>query len=220
MQHKRLIVFSIALLYLSLPTLRSQTVKDVDGNIYLTVNIGKQVWTAENLKTTRLNNGKPIPIVADEKAWKALKTPGLCWFNNDDKNKDVYGALYNWYTVNTGKLCPAGWHVPTDPEWETMITYLGNINTAGDRLKEKGITHWKNYLSQATDDYDFTALPGGLRYRSGVFPEFGDSYAVWWSATGDNKDLAWNRGLHDSSSRIFKGFEDIRSGFSVRCIKD
>jgi len=220
MHYKKLIICVITLFCISLTWLHSQTVKDIDGNIYVTINIGKQVWLAENLKTTKLNDGKTIPVVADEKAWKALKQPALCWYNNEITNKDDYGALYNWYTVNTRKLCPAGWHVPTDSEWETMITFLGNINTAGDRLKEKGITHWKNYLSSATDDFDFTALPGGIRYYSGVFPQFGDSYAVWWSSTGDNKGLAWNRGLHDSSSRVFKGFEDIRSGFSVRCIKD
>jgi uncharacterized protein (TIGR02145 family) len=222
MQHKKFFLYLLILSFIKLAGgLQAQTtVKDIDGNIYLTVNIGKQVWIAENLKTTKLNDGKAIPVIADENAWKGLKTPALCWYNNDIKNKDVYGGLYNWYTVNTRKLCPKDWHVPTDSEWETMITFLGDINTAGDKLKEKGITHWENYLSTATDEFDFTALPGGFRYFSGVFPLFGSSYAVWWSSTGGKDVLAWNRGLHDSSSRAFKGFEDKRSGFSVRCIKD
>ena len=102
-----------------IPSEDHNLVKDTDGNVYHTVTIGTQVWMKENLKTTKYNDGTPIPLVAESKAWGNLSTPAYCWF------KTKYGALYNWYTVNTGKLCPLGWHVPTDAEWTKLITYLG-----------------------------------------------------------------------------------------------
>jgi uncharacterized protein (TIGR02145 family) len=208
-----------ALLFLSLTRLQAQMVKDADGNIYTSTTIGKQVWMVDNLKTTRYNDGTPIPLVTNDKAWQELKTGAYCWLNNDIKNKDVYGALYNWYTVKTKKLCPKGWHVPSNDEWIELTIFLGDIEIAGAKLKEAGITHWKNLLHQGTNDFDFTALPGGIRLTSGLFPEFGTGRAVWWSSTGTTTD-AWNRGLSFDSDRVFKGDENVRYGFSVRCLKD
>jgi uncharacterized protein (TIGR02145 family) len=196
-----------------------QTVSDADGNIYTYVKIGNQIWLATNLKTTKFNDGTEIPLVTGEKMWKDLNTPAYCWFNNDISNKAVYGGLYNWYAVSTKKLCPKGWHVPTGAEWNTLIAFIGREETAGDKLKETGTDHWKSSLNFATNEYDFTALPGGMRLASGDFPLFGNSYCVWWSATGSGTK-AWNRGLFFSSSRIFSGNEDKKSGFSVRCLKD
>lgn len=204
---------------LSLTRTNAQTVTDIDGNIYPITVIGKQVWMAENLKTIRLNDGKSILLVPDAKKWKELKTPGYCFLNNDIANKDIYGVLYNWFTVDTKKLCPKGWHVPADREWAEMILFLGDENTAGDKLKEKGNDHWANSLTSATNDFDFTSLGGGMRSDYGIFPDFVNSFAVWWSSTSAGTD-AWNRGLYFSSRRIFKGHERVASGFSVRCIKD
>ena len=221
MKLKKAILFVLIFVFMRFTWLQAQTVKDADGNIYLTINIGTQVWIGENLKTTRLNDGKPVQLVTNDEKWKALKTPAYCWYNNDERNKDVSGALYNWYTVKTGKICPLGWHVPTENEWADLATFLGDENSAGDKLKEAGTAHWKNYLSKATNDYDFTALPGGMRYHTGTFPEeIGDSFAIWWSATGYSTTEAIMRGLHDRSSRFFNGFEDLHSGYSVRCIKN
>lgn len=99
---------------------------DVDGNVYKTVTIATQRWMAENLKTTKLNDGTSIPNVTDGKAWKNLTTPGYCWYDNDPKYYgNTYGALYNFYAVETNKLCPTGWHVPTDAEWDILIDHLG-----------------------------------------------------------------------------------------------
>ena len=110
----------------SYPALNYGSVTDIDGNNYKTIQIGTQTWIDGNLKTTRYNDGTVIPNVTDIYAWEALTTPGFCWYdNNEDTNKATYGALYNWFAVNTGKLCPVGWHVPTDAEWTTLTTYLG-----------------------------------------------------------------------------------------------
>ncbi len=160
---------------------------------------------AENLKTTKYNDGRAIPLVTDEKAWKALKTPGYCWYNNDVKNKDIYGALYNFYTVNTKKLCPEGWHVPSDAEWTTMVKFLGDENTAGDKLKESGNAHWKNFLITATNDFDFTALPGGTRLYSGIFPDVWQTLMLSGGLPLNISSLAaYNWGLHDTSSAGFQ----------------
>jgi hypothetical protein len=97
------------------PDLAYGSIADVDGNLYKTIQIGTQIWMAENLKTTRFNDGAPIPYVTDDIEWEKLTTPGYCWYDNDPSSfKDIYGALYNWYAVNTYKLCPIGWHVPTN----------------------------------------------------------------------------------------------------------
>lgn len=220
MQLKKVIVIILILLCLRISGLFAQSVKDVDGNIYMTVNIGKQVWMAENLKTTKLNDGKTIPLVSVDEKWKTLKTPAYCLYRNEEKNKDVYGFLYNYYAVKTRKLCPVGWHVPTEPEWAVLVEYLGDPATAGDKLKEAGTEHWQNIPSTATNDYDFTGLPGGLRDYTGVFPIFGDSYAIWWTSTESDAKQARARGLYEQSTRVYNGFDNFGSGYSVRCLKD
>ncbi len=110
---------------------------DKNNNNYTVVKIGNQTWMAENLKTTRFNDGTPIPLVSDNTTWSTLSTPGYCWYNNDSVNfKDFGGALYNWYAVNTAKLAPPGWHVPTDAEWTTLTNYVGGLDVAGGKLKK------------------------------------------------------------------------------------
>jgi len=220
MKRNAVISFILILFFMKLTGLQAQSVNDADGNIYLAINIGKQVWMAENLKTTRYNDGKSIPFISNDKAWKALQTPGFCYFEDNPANKEIYGALYNWFAVNTKKLCPKGWHVPTDAEWKAMVDFIGDKNSAGDKLNESGNSHWKNALLNASNEFDFSALPGGTRMYSGFFAEFGNSYAVWWTSTEFSSLAAYNWGLHDSSSRIFNGYDSKQSGFSVRCMMD
>jgi uncharacterized protein (TIGR02145 family) len=139
-------------------------VTDTDGNVYHTVIIGTQEWMVENLKTRRFNDGSAIPLVASSSAWPTLTTAGYCWYNNDSAaNSATYGALYNWFAVNAGKLAPTGWHVPSDSEWNVLITYLGGESVAGGRLKEAGTVHWNSPNAGATNEFGFTALPGGHR---------------------------------------------------------
>ncbi len=97
---------------------------DIEGNVYRTVKIGNQTWMAENLRTTKYNDGQDIPLVAGSYAWGSLTTPGYCWLNNDQTNKNIYGALYNWYAADADKLAPTGWHVPDNEDWAVLVSYL------------------------------------------------------------------------------------------------
>ncbi|MHB8132209.1 MAG: fibrobacter succinogenes major paralogous domain-containing protein, partial [Mobilitalea sp.] len=194
-------------------------INDIDGNVYNTVTIGTQVWMAENLKTTRYNDGTEIPNITDNAEWKALTTPAYCWYNNNAGTyKSTYGALYNWYTVdvagNGGKnVCPTGWHIPTDAEWTTLTTYLGGLGVAGDRLKETGTTHWRPTNWYATNESGFTALPGGCRTSYGAFIYVGN-YGGWWSS-----DAYWQKIVY--TSNMYGSLRDNNNdGFSLRCVRD
>ena len=197
----------------------SQTVTDVEGNIYNTVTIGTQVWMVENLKTTKYNDGTAIPNITDNSTWAALTTGAYCWNNNDINFKVIYGALYNWFAVNTGKLCPASWHIPTDSEWTTLINYLGGESLAGGKLKEAGIAHWQNPNKGATNETGFTALPGGSRYYAGAF-SFSGSGGCWWSSTAYSSVYAFYLTLNSDFTSADFLFQSKYYGFSIRCIKD
>lgn len=198
------------------------TVTDVDGNLYNTVTTVSQVWMVENLKTTKYNDGIPIPLLSDAGSWTAAKNvPAYCWYNNDAASyKATYGAIYNWYSVNTGKLCPIGWHIPTDNEWTILTSYLGGENAAGTELKESGTTHWISQSPGATNSSGFTALPGGMRYSGGSFQYLG-SFGNWWSATENmyaTTEGIYRQLSYDSTVKTLR--IDKRAGCSVRCLKD
>jgi uncharacterized protein (TIGR02145 family) len=211
-------LFTVTLLLLALLSCKP-TVKDVDGNKYKTVTIGTQVWMAENLKTTRYNDGTPIPLVTDYEEWAALTTPAYCWYNNDSSHKEVYGALYNWYAVNTAKICPEGWHVPSDEEWIELRNYLGSFRFVGSDLKETGTSHWKSPNADATNKSGFTALPGGLRSFNGSFSYIGIA-GYWWTATEYTSTNVhfWN--LRYKNSDLFTYIADKPNGLCIRCIQD
>lgn len=190
----------------------SPTVVDIDGNVYHTVPIGTQVWMIENLKTTKYKDGTSIPNVIDNVAWYNLITPGYCWYNNDITYKSTYGALYNWYSVSTGKLCPTGWHVPTDGEWTVLTNALGGNSNAGGKMKEEGTAHWESTNSDATNSSGFTALPGGTR-PDDIFYDIGIS-GYWWSSSSMCKQLS------STQKYIWSANVDVGRGLSVRCVKD
>ena len=196
-----------------------ETVTDIDGNVYNTVTIGSQVWMKENLKTTKFNDGSSIPLVTDLTQWIALNSPGFCWYDNNSGNKTAYGALYNWFAVNTEKLCPYGWRVPSDDDWTTLTTLYGGENAASAKLKEAGTTHW-TAPNTGTNESGFTALPGGGRAGSdGAFVEIYTG-AHWWSITEYSASNAYYRGMINSNTIVYRNNSDKRSGFSVRCIKN
>jgi len=202
----------------------SNQIKDADGNVYTTVIIGTQVWLNENLKTTKYNDGTAIPYVTDNTAWDDLTTSAYCWQDNDITNKSAYGALYNWYAVNTGNLCPDGWHESTDDDWNTLVNFLGGEAVAGGKLKSTRTApdahpRWDSPNTGATDEYNFRALPEGGRSTGGEFTTKG-KYGTWWSATEWNSTGAYLRDMYADKSTVFRGGSDKANGFSVRCVKD
>jgi uncharacterized protein (TIGR02145 family) len=196
------------------------TVTDIDGNVYNIATIGTQVWMVENLKTTKYNDGSPIPLITDSAEWSILTTPGYCWYNNDAANKSTYGALYNWFTINTGKLAPVGWHIPSDTEWKMLTTFLGGENIAGGKLKEKGLIYWRSPNAEATNESGFTALPGGHRDINGTFSVMGDD-GYWWSATEyGTTGKVWYRNMNYNYAGVVSVSNNKINGHSVRCLKD
>jgi len=202
------------------------TVSDIDGNVYNTITITTQTWMAENLKTTKYNDNTPIPLVTDINEWILLSTtPGYCWYRNDTAAyKATYGALYNWYVVdsasNGGKnVCPTGWHVPTEAEWTTLTSYLGGESVAGGKLKEFGTFHWLSPNTGATNESGFTGLPGGYRDGNGLF-YLGGSYGYWWSSS-KSYSASYCRSMGCDISSVGGGYIYFpEKAFSVRCLKD
>jgi uncharacterized protein (TIGR02145 family) len=209
-------------------------VTDIDGNVYNTVTIGTQTWMTGNLKTTKYNDGVSIPLISDNLAWDERTTGAYCWYNNDPTaNENLYGKLYNWYTVNTGKLCPTGWHVPTDAEWVTLKNYLTNNGygfegSGSDIAKSMSAkTAWATspYVGSPGNDPSsnnssgFSALPGGYRSGPGSFNGIGED-GYWWSASEYNSTDALYRYLQNSGTVIFGDNRIKVIGYSVRCMKD
>lgn len=197
-----------------------ETVTDIDGNIYKTIKIGTQVWMAENLKTINYNDGEPIPLVESDYAWGNLETPGYCWMNNDETNKDSYGALYNWYVVDTDKVAPKGWHVPTEEEWATLIEFVGSERDSGGMLKEKGTLHWLAPNNGASDTYGFSARAGGYRNYDGlVFLQPLDG-GYFWTSTEEEVSTAYGYSMNFDGIDVKKWGVSKTYGRSIRCIKD
>ncbi len=215
-------------------TIPLEPLADIDGNTYTAKTYGNQVWMLQNLKTTRFNDGSMIDIHTDYSTWFYLTKPVYCWYNNDEAAyKGVYGALYNWYTVASGKLCPHGWHVPDEQEWEELEIFLGmnpleaaapygwrgeTDNIAG-KMKEVGFIHWSPPNKGATNESRFAALPGGCRNLYGTF-EYVKDYAYWWTASEADTTYSWARSLSYNLTSVYKSQYYKQSGFSVRCIKD
>jgi uncharacterized protein (TIGR02145 family) len=203
------------------PNLTYSSVTDVDGNVYKTIKIGTQTWMAENLKVTHYVNGNLITKITDDTQWEFLTTEAYCDYNNKPSFSTIYGKLYNWYSVvDSRNICPIGWHLPSDAEWTTLITYLGGVNVAGGKLKETGTTHWKSPNEGATNESGFTGLPGGGRSPEGIF-DFFIYYGQWWSFTEDNTNNALYSSLdYGTIYAFFSSSATKNCGFSVRCVKD
>jgi uncharacterized protein (TIGR02145 family) len=203
----------------------SGKITDIDGNNYKTVKIGAQTWMAENLKTTRLNDGTSISLVTDQTAWYALTTPGYCFYNNNSSNKEVYGALYNWFATSSGKLCPTGWHVPSNDEWKTLENTIGGVAVAGKKLKESGTSHWPS-PNNGTDEFGFAALPGGYRHGTLGFSAINEA-GVWSTSslvTTGGKTVPWYVVIYDHADYTEHGSTSVtwgtKDGYSIRCVKN
>jgi uncharacterized protein (TIGR02145 family) len=195
-------------------------VTDIEGNVYNTIPIGSQTWMVSNLKALKFRDGTSIPVIVDATSWSSKQTPACCWQNNDLIRKVTYGVLYNWHAVNTGKLCPAGWHVPSDAEWTSLTDFLGGEGVAGGKLKESGFRHWISPNTGATNETAFWAYPGGDRSdNAGASFEKLLEAGCWWT-TEFNEDQASSRIMYYNSSSIQKLFYSKRCGLSVRCVQD
>ncbi len=198
------------------------TVTDIDGNVYNTVTIGTQIWMRENLKTTRYRNGDLIGTTTPATLYTSTQSsPKYQWaYAGNESNVATYGRLYTWFAAtDSRKICPTGWHLPTDAEWATLTTFLGGERVAGDKLKETGTGHWSSPNTGATNSSGFTALPGGIRDSDGTFDYVG-GHGFWWSSTEKDTHNAWYRsmGYHTSSAR--RNTYPSSYGLSVRCVKD
>jgi uncharacterized protein (TIGR02145 family) len=197
---------------------------DIDGHSYKTIPIGSQVWMAQNLRTTKLKDGTEIPLVTGRSSWSNQSNPAFCWFDNDEAfYGEIYGAYYNWFAVNTGKLCPTGWHVPSDAESQLLVDFLGGINTAGAKLKEVGVNNWVFPNKTATNSSGFTALPAGIRGSiDGLFGGPG-AFGGWWTTkelTPSPLSSAWCYWIHGDTAAVTRSEIYKMDGFPVRCIKD
>ncbi|HRW67942.1 fibrobacter succinogenes major paralogous domain-containing protein [Lentimicrobium sp.] len=201
------------------------SVTDIDGNVYIIIEIGPQSWLGQNLKTTRYNDGTPIPLQTDAGIWDTLSTHAYCWYENDIAYKEPYGALYNWHVINMAEnggknVCPIGWHVPEDDEWTALTDYLGGHTVAGGKLKEAGTTHWTPPNSGATNETGFTALPGGERGTGGAFAVM-DSEGNWWTAYAHpTYGSAYYRSMGFASASVYRTHLSKTFGMSIRCISD
>jgi uncharacterized protein (TIGR02145 family) len=191
---------------------------DGDGNVYDTVVIGTQTWLKQNLKTTKYYNGVSIPLVTDNTEWSTKTSAAFCWYNNDSKYKENYGALYNWYVVRAGTLCPVGYHVATKDEWTTMINYLGE-SMAGAKIKDNSPGFWIQNNECATNATGFTAHPSGMRYDlDGLFYGIGEYFGCWTSSLAGLENNSIYVSLTDGICETQMAAIEQGNAFSVRCI--
>jgi uncharacterized protein (TIGR02145 family) len=201
-----------------------------DGYTYSSIVLGNgQEWMAENLRTTSYANGDPIPNVTDNWQWATVTIGIWAHYNNDSQYENPYGKLYNWYAVaDPRNICPTGWHVPTDEEWNSLIGYLDpsfdpdsytQSNTAGGKMKSIGTQYWQSPNNAATNESGFSGLPGGIRDFEGTFGSFSES-GYWWSSTELSALSAADRALASSSGDVYRYNYNKEFGFSVRCLRD
>ena len=200
-------------------------IKDIDGNTYKTVTIGTQTWMAENMRTSRFNDGSVIYQIKNEEDWDPIwntDTAAWVYYNHNETYNMKYGKLYNWYSINpltndNKNICPSGWHVPSDSEWNILIEKLGGISIAGGKMKELGIESWNSIDEETTNTSLFTGLAGGA--AEGDMSDFGYS-GYWWSSTEDDESGGWSRELNYNKNDIKRRSIEKRACLSIRCVKD
>lgn len=199
-------------------TFETYAVTDFDGNFYHTVTIGNQTWLRENFKGTHFLNGDPIPNITDQAQWEATTSPAYCYYNNDPEIGKVYGALYNWYTASDSRGLISGYHVPTEPEWRSLATYLGGSNIAGGKLKETGNVHWNTPNTGATNSTNFTALPSGIRTYH--FANNQETAYFWSSSVYLVTSAAYVFAVGFNYQNINSGGQNFNRGIAIRLVKN
>ena len=219
-------------------------VTDIDGNFYPSVIIGNQEWMAENLRVTKYNNGDAIPTGLENSEWQTTANGAYAIYNNDNAMLEAYGKLYNWYAVVDARgLCPNGWHVPSDAEWTNLVDYMvaqgypnewNYPNGAANALKScRQVStplggdcdtaehpRWNSHSTHyGTDEFGFSALPGGNRDRYGVFGSVGH-YVNLWSSSESNSIYAWRWALGSNNGKLGRYSNNKEDGGSIRCLRD
>jgi uncharacterized protein (TIGR02145 family) len=227
------------------PDLTYGSMSDIEGNTYATIDIGTQVWMAENLRVTRYADGTPIAELQDESDWGALTADAkaYCWYANLPDNEDTASVLYTWAAAMNGMsgsdtipsgiqgVCPDGWHLPSDPEWMELEVFLGMTlvdagkyewrgSDEGVQLKETGYSNWAQAAAPGSNTSGFTAVPGGFRSATGSFYNY-NQYAAYWTATEQpGTDKAYLRALKFDNEQVYRQYNTRSMGFSVRCLQD
>lgn len=212
-------------IFMLVPT-QSQTITfnfvscvDAENNNYSVVQIGNQIWMAENLNTTKYRNGDSIPNITDGSEWYWLTTHAYCNYSNNPLNSSIYGRLYNLYAIkDTRNICPLGWHIPSKSELDTLYAFLGGY-FGGGKLKDKCSMLWLSPNTGATNEYGFSAIPSGMRTCGGAF-EYIDGLGSWWSITEIDPNNNYYFGVWNYNSIFFTSNHSNTYGHSVRCIKD
>lgn len=211
------------------PDITYGTMTDQDGNVYKTVtfqlksgNGTSQTWMAENLRSTKYNDGTDIPNVPISSEWTGATAGAWCSYNNTLNADSIatFGLLYNFYALDTKKLAPAGWHVPTEQEWLSMIAFSGGLTFGGGRMKEAGTQHWGEPNYMGNNAYGFTALPGGFRHYQGEFLQLGKT-AEWWTADQiNNTNTAISYYVGKDGAGCYSKTTIMNFGYSIRLVKD
>ncbi len=215
---------------ISVSSCNGQTTLVYQSTTYDLIEIGGQCWLGDNLNATNLNDGTPIANITDNTTWSTTTAPAYCYYQNNTAYQTLYGNLYNFATIQTNKLCPTGWHVPSDCEWMYMEGSLGlsiadqqigtgfRGTTQGDALKS--LDGWNVPHTVHNNSTGFTALPGGYRFNDGSF-NGRTLYGYWWTSTvNSSNNTVWNRKLNVGNSNISRSSFSGIQGYSVRCIKD
>lgn len=196
-----------------------ESIVDADGNVYSSVVIGSQEWLSENLRTSKFSNGESIPEITDNSVWQSFNTPAFCWYDNSDIHDVPNGKLYNWFTVNDSRnICPIGWHVPSNTEWQTLINYVSSNGYSGtEGVALKSINGWAN-SGNGTNAFGFNGLPVGFRADLGDFAYLNE-FGCYWSTTAV--------GGIGTYYHLYSGFDYVDSnnwnnhnGLSIRCLKN
>jgi len=227
------------------PDLSYGSLSDIEGNSYATIEIGTQVWMAENLRVTQYADGTPISELSDAAEWAALspETQAYCWYGNLSDDEDTASVLYTWATAMNGMessdtipsgiqgVCPDGWHLPSDAEWKVLEMFLGMSLSEADRtewrgsdegakLKETGYSKWLKAPAGGSNSSGYTAVPGGFRSASGSFYNY-PQYASYWTSTDEpDTEKAYFRTLKYDSEQVYRQYNTMTMGFSVRCVQD
>ena len=210
----------------SLPGVRcpgTPTVTDIDGNVYNTVQIGNQCWTQSNLKVTRYRNGDSIIAGLSNSLWQGMFSGAYSIYNNDSINDSLFGKLYNFYSVSDSRgLCPTGWHVSTDAEWNALEYYVG-INPANalkSTLLQPNPGGWLSPNNGANNSSGFYGLPGGIRGGGNGSFSFSLSHGFWWSPSMSSSARSLGRVIRNVDQNVSRTSFTSTDGFSVRCLQN